>query len=292
MKRGLVQRLLAAVESAVGGNPASKAIPERWRGLTVEAAMHRYIAESAKGQTWSADSKRRALDAAWLLDGVTGGRPCYEVEQPHLKRLSDVFDELPLNRSKSKAERSLSLDHLLELTKRRLAEGTFTRDDIGLKPMTINVRVRVLVRLFEWLKDSEKLPVGHLYWDDMGRPEEAYVDERNKNTPWTEAEARKIFALPMWTGCAKLTKQGRKKAGRLTIHDAGYWVPLLAWYHGLRREEICKLRLDETILKHEVPHLSIQPSTEGWGEDCSLGPPRATPSRGAAARLRRLCRGA
>lgn len=259
----IIQKLadLLASTPALAGRHA--AIPDEWQGLTVGDAMKRFIAESSKGKGWTSDSQRRALDAAWLLDGVTGGAPCYEVRQQHLKRLSDVFDELPVNRGKSSKETSLSLDELLTLTSARLADGTYSPDQVGLKPVTINVRVRDLVRLFRWLAESEKLPVGDLYWLDLRRAEDPTEDSRDKKPPWTEEEASLIFRQPMWTGCDGLTKQGRKRVGDLVIHDAAYWVAPLAWYHGLRREELCKLRLDELDFENEIPHMLIQTSEEG-----------------------------
>jgi len=71
-------------------------------------------------------------------------------------------------------------------------------------------------------------------------------DERDLRDPYTVEQGREIFQLPVWTGCAGLKE--RMIAGNHVIHDSGYWVLLLAWCCGLRREEICKLMIDDIMV--------------------------------------------
>lgn len=55
------------------------------------------------------------------------------------------------------------------------------------------------------------------------------------------------------------------KAGSEIIHDALFFILLLVWYTGARREEICKLKLDD-IFENEVlgiPYLFIRPTDTG-----------------------------
>jgi hypothetical protein len=44
-----------------------------------------------------------------------------------------------------------------------------------------------------------------------------------------------LFRLPIWTGTT--SGEDNDNNGGVIIHDARYWVPLIAAYHGARREE-------------------------------------------------------
>lgn len=66
--------------------------------------------------------------------------------------------------------------------------------------------------------------------------------------PWREEAMRALFASPLFTGCRS---PGRRYVpGNLVIRDALYWVVLIVAYTGMRREEICQLRV-EHLFRHE-----------------------------------------
>ena len=52
-----------------------------------------------------------------------------------------------------------------------------------------------------------------------------------------------LFNLPPWTGSKSLAR--RMLPGNERVHSAWYFVPLIGWYTGMRREEICGLMLDD-----------------------------------------------
>jgi integrase len=69
--------------------------------------------------------------------------------------------------------------------------------------------------------------------------------------------------MPTWTGSqphrggtGAAVLRARVTPGDAIVHDAFYWVPLLLYYTGARREEICKLCPGDVKLA-PIPHIFI-----------------------------------
>jgi integrase len=76
--------------------------------------------------------------------------------------------------------------------------------------------------------------------------------------------------LPIFTGCRKhrggtgqVDLRARFTPGTAIVHDAFYWVPLLLYYTGARREEICKLRPDDFRELDGIPYIQIDETETG-----------------------------
>lgn len=73
-----------------------------------------------------------------------------------------------------------------------------------------------------------------------------------------------LFALPVFVGClphlggtGQKVLRARFSAGTVIVHDAFYWVPLLIYYTGARREEICKLRPQDVFFVNGIAYIFI-----------------------------------
>ncbi len=66
---------------------------------------------------------------------------------------------------------------------------------------------------------------------------------RELQSVYTVGQGRGIFNLPPWTGSKSHAR--RMQPGDLLVHDAWYFVPLIAWYAGIRRDEICGLDVND-----------------------------------------------
>jgi integrase len=79
-----------------------------------------------------------------------------------------------------------------------------------------------------------------------------------KRMPWTPAHLRVMFSLPLWHGSGG-PKKRLKVVDRPQIYqDAAYWVPLIAIYPGMSREEVCGLEVIDFDFDREVPYLLVQ----------------------------------
>ena len=68
-------------------------------------------------------------------------------------------------------------------------------------------------------------------------------NQRELQSVYTVEQGREIFNLPPWTGSKSHAR--RMQPGDLLVHDAWYFVPLIAWYSGMRRDEICGLDVND-----------------------------------------------
>jgi len=70
----------------------------------------------------------------------------------------------------------------------------------------------------------------------------------------------RIFDQPIYTGCASW--QMPFEPGPHVYHRAAYFGPLLAHYHGLRREEFCGLMIADVALDAPIPFIQVQPNEQ------------------------------
>lgn len=126
---------------------------------------------------------------------------------------------------------------------------------------TNNSHFSKMAKAAEILKKTHWLP-RHGYsqviaFDDVRK--RVNIDESEpRRVPLTEANLVALYNLPIWQG-------GGGKASRLkpdrspTIYqDAAYWVPLLATYSGMGREEICGLEIIDFDFGAKTPFMLVR----------------------------------
>jgi len=214
-------------------------------------------------EPWTDKTREQFKLPALLLEQVMDGRPLSTVTHDDLVKLDKCFARLH-GRSfrKSPEHRTMTIWQIVEETEARVKLGeeaaakfakrksksdqpytaparSLTKADIGLGLSTTNRHWGNLRQLTEWFEKHHRLnPL-----DYSAFIENDERDARHQRDGYTEAQGRQLFNLPPWTGSASHSK--RMEPGDLLVHSAWYFVPMIAWYTGMRREEICALRLDE-----------------------------------------------
>lgn len=79
-----------------------------------------------------------------------------------------------------------------------------------------------------------------------------------KRMPWTPEHLRVLFSLPLWHGSGGPIKRLKVVDRPQIYQDAAYWVPLIAIYTGMSREEVCGLKVIDLDFDCEVPYLLVQ----------------------------------
>jgi integrase len=120
--------------------------------------------------------------------------------------------------------------------------------ELGLAAPTINRHVTALRVIHRWAGVSG-LAVPMWSFEHLHIGVSKTKRDRNQRPPTSLEDLKKLFALPIFTGCQRhrggtgqTVLRARFTPGPAIIHDAFYWVPLLIYYTGARREEICKLQ--------------------------------------------------
>ena len=208
------------------------------------------------------DSTHRDIKwiARLLEKAMPEGMPFSQVTNEHVRMLDAWFDRLPTTIGKSPADHApeTTFEEIEERALQRVEDGDLSPDDIGLSINTSNKHWHNFARLHEHLRSLvpglNPIPISKYITPQKKSAREA-------RAKYTVEQGEAIFKLPPWTGCAGI--DDRLSPGNRFFHDALYYVLLLVWYTGARREEICKLQLDDVSTDADVPHIYIRETSTG-----------------------------
>lgn len=102
---------------------------------------------------------------------------------------------------------------------------------------TLNKYLSQLSRFLRWANARDL--TAKMYGIDL-KPLEAKPQASIAKLPFEDAELRRIFSRPIYTGCRD-DKNGFAKPGDRIVRRARYWAPLIALFSGLRCGEILQL---------------------------------------------------
>lgn len=179
-----------------------------------------------------------------------------------LRRFVEIFGDLELTklsravaqeyRSKL-AELPVKTAGTNKLTAQQLIDKAKAESLPLLSPATIRNRLRALsavlgfaVRM-DWIKENP-IEAGGIA-KAAARAAGARTDHKRKE--YTQAELHAIFHSPAFT------QSNWKPAGRSNYGKAWYWLPLLMYYTGCRREELAQLAVADVREEAGIPYLSI-----------------------------------
>ena len=252
---------------APGALPTECAIPEDWRNVTPTGAAERLIQYRPALWEHRKNSKRAIAQvgeqtlrqirwAATLLEKSTGGRPLWTITQEDLKSLDKWFDRLPITFGKAPWHRKpeTTLEDVCLDAAERIEEGEYDADAVGLEVGTTNKHYRKLAQIHDFMREQTGNAVPALKFSDFISPD--LKSERDGCTTYTVEQGKELFQLPPWTGCQSV--QERLKSGEEVFHDALFFVLLLVWYTGMRREEVCKLLVNDVLEYAGIWHIHVR----------------------------------
>ncbi|WP_296720637.1 site-specific integrase [Erythrobacter sp.] len=254
--------------------PAAPTVAGPWATMAPTAAVEKFFEHNPRtggkdgksrrksGEPWTNKTREQFRLPALLLEQVMHGQPLATVTHDHFVQLNNCFEALhgPSFR-KSPKHREMTIWQIVEETGERVRQGeeaiakaarrkdkggtvempagALTKDQLGLGLSTTNRHWGFLRQLTTWfIKHHPLSPLDY----------SAFIENDDRNArdqrdAYTEEQGRILFSLPPWTGSKSLAR--RMQPGSLLVHSAWYFVPLIGWYTGMRREEICGLLLDD-----------------------------------------------
>jgi len=245
---------------------------QRYAAMTPTEFAEVFIKEKFGGLEHREDKKRQRemvqdstlRDIRWvavlLEKAMPKGTTFSQVTMEHVTNLDRWFGLLPTTMGKSPKDRDpeTTFEMIRERALKRIRSGELTADKIGLSINTSNKHWQNFARMHKHLRSA--VPgVAEVCVAKFITPEDR--NSREAQTAYTVEQGEAIFKLPPWTGCAGLND--RLESGSQIFHDALFFVLLLVWYTGARREEICKLKLDDIFSANQVPYLFIRPTDTG-----------------------------
>lgn len=246
--------------------------PGPWASMTAVEAVEKFFdhnprtggsdgTDSRPGEEpWTYKTREQFRLPAQFLHEVMKGRPLSQVTHDDLVELNKCFAKIhgktfrKSNRQRCMTILEIAAEYEAQLAQdkkeaKRLAEQRqkgvepkhepklLTDDDLGLNPATTNRHWGFLRQLTNWFSGHQplaKLDYGAFIVND-GR------NQRSLREGYTKQQGVEIFSLAPWTGSKSYAR--RMQPGDLVVHDAWYFVPLIAWYSGMRRDEICGMEL-------------------------------------------------
>lgn len=251
--------------------PTNASIPSDWLTVTATEAAERFIADTPKMFKHRKDGKRKEEQvgeqtlrqirwAAVLLERSMGGRPLWTLTFDDLKTLDAWFDRLPITCGKAPWHRNpeTTLEAIRRDAEEKVEEGEYQADVFGLLSGTTNKHFRKLAQVHNFLREHAPA-VPEI---DFSKFMVADIkDERNARAAYTLEQGVELFSLPPWTGCRSLEE--RLEHGNQIYHDSLFFVLLLVWYTGMRREEVCKLLVTDVDCLNGIWFISIDFTSAG-----------------------------
>lgn len=215
---------------------------------------HRKDGKRKRSSTGEQTLRQIRCAARMLQQSVPKGTPFSLITSEQVQAFDSYLDRLPTSYGKSPKHHSLDLvlADFCTQTDDRVEAGDLALDDVGLELPTTNKHFRYLQRMRRIVEDlCPNLP--RVDYSKYTQPD--LKGAREAREAYTLEQGEAIFALPPWTGCQSISE--RLEPGNSIIHDGLYWVLLLVWYTGARREEICAIKLEHIRQEHGVDYLDI-----------------------------------
>lgn len=253
------------------------AVDEPWASMTPTQAAARFIAENPKilgdakrKARWTDKTRSQFEAAARLLEKSYGAQPLRFLTRGSIVALNDHFSRLPTSHHKSSRHQDMTLEEICAEAAAEIAAKKRSPETIGLGATTTNRHFLFLKELTTWF--AKQVPtMAAIDWADFIYEDQR--DAREQREAYTEEEGRALFRLPIWIGSRSVAR--RLEIGSEIYHDAGYWVPLIAWYSGCRREEICQLTLADIGQSEGIWYFTV--TDENGGRVKNLASKRDVP---------------
>ncbi|MDO8911801.1 MAG: hypothetical protein Q8N10_17145 [Phenylobacterium sp.] len=186
-----------------------------------------------------------------LFTELVGSRPICTIAKGHLYEFLDLLSEFPDSRPLSGPVKKLPASSILSMVR---------AGEIKLGPMSSKTANKHVNNVTSILQFAERRR--HVESVDT-RGVKARVEEGDDGTgrSFTTAELNRLFALPLFSGCAgEQVEGGLFKFGPVLIRDDRFWIPLVLLFTGARSSEVVGLLTSEVVIDHDVPHFLIQPN--------------------------------
>ena len=201
-------------------------------------------------ERWTAKTARQMASTAALLVRVVGHDEFARLRQQDFAIFRDVLGRLPVSYGKSSRDREKPISEILAAAQRLPALQR------GREAGTINRHFNHLGALLKFasgygLNCAEPIDLSYFYEPNTERA-------RDQRPAMTLDDVATIVQSGVWRGCA--SERDRLNAGDVVIHDALYWVPLIAIFSLMRREEACGLRTDDVHFDAAIPFFILAPN--------------------------------
>ncbi|WP_437871374.1 DUF6538 domain-containing protein [Methylorubrum extorquens] len=194
-----------------------------------------FITDQIASGAWERQTAAQARATFRLLTDICGDLPLRDYTRQDAGRFKEQLQRLPSDYGKASAYRGLSVAQIIVRYDGQATAGRTA----PITAKTIKRHFSALSALWTAAEAKGEVEANIFVGFRFGAGKRA-VEERDL---WETPELAKLFASPVWSGCASETR--RAEPGSLILRDEKFWLPLIAVFSGMRQEEICQLSLDD-----------------------------------------------
>lgn len=227
----------SVTESRTGAAPSPFVAPENHPFVALANGL---IKKNADARVWDIKAQRQALQISTLFAKIlieNGVVDLADVRQKHFAALDDLFGALAKSYGKSSKDDERSL---IELRAIGAAKPAAER---GLEAGTVNRHITFLGQVLTYIKSRGNQLDRDIDLSLLRRKSKTRA--RNKRSILNKDDMGAIFHLACFVGCAGWEGAASMTPGQHVFHRALHFVPMLLYYTGARREEICGLSVDD-----------------------------------------------
>lgn len=253
LKQGLMDRYLRLIKTAdrrldgkwepiphsLAHEPLST---QQTQGLTIIQAWNKYCEVLRKsGEVTRPENRINDYRPAILgLAEVIGDKQLCTISPDDIRAYRDLVTGLPSR--PPKAIKQKPLKEQAELAEERGLEK--------LSNVTVRNRLMAVSALFEAAKEFPGSGVTYNPVQDVKKPRKNSVRDASREKDFTREELDIIFGSPWFT-----RREGPPKAD---YGEAFFWIPLILYYTGARREEIAQLKVADVRTIDGIPAFHIR----------------------------------
>jgi hypothetical protein len=242
----------------------------RWTAeLMMTAVIERKTIKNPteKSKGWDRKSCSQALQTAKLFDVIVD-KQLSEVEDADVDFFVDALRFLPIPYNLSREDHVAYLRHMADsLRRHEKPQPAGFGKSVGLSDTTIKRHLTFLGTMFA-KSNIKKVTAKPISVSDVRKTLPA-GEKGVIGRPNDSSHMAKLFRLPIYTGSqphdgspGAVSIERRFTPGEFVCHDAWYWVPLLLHYTGMRREEVCKLMVED-VSDDPIPHIIVRFTSTG-----------------------------
>lgn len=239
----------AAPTVVAAPSPATPLFSEVWERFRLDCLS---VTKATEGEL----AHDRSSVTLWLE--ICGDKPLGDYVKADAAEFRRTVARLPNNYHRSKRWRGKSVAQTVEAADAADKRAEDRSKLIArLSTKTVNRHLSVLRSIWKWAPSQGLLPQD--YADIFAglhvtqkKSKKAVRDERNM---WMPDMVRKLFKTPVWTGCKSRGRRGLP--GPHIFRDWKFWIPLLCAHSGMRREEICALKVKDVRQVGGVWHIDL-----------------------------------
>lgn len=232
------------------------------RSLAISEFAERCEGLIKSKETWDKKTAQDVRVVVETFEGILrehGVQDTSEIEQFHLGKLRDHFDEIPPRYGQSSRLRQLTPLELRQTAARMVALAAERNEapiKLGLGTNTIRKHLGNLAEFLRYLR-GRGYAVRQLSLEGLRPPKLKPSDIRTLTDKPGPDRVRPMFQLPVFTGC--LDADNQSLPGDEIYHSANYFAPMLLTYLGARRNEITGLAVND-----------VMETANGWAIDIRI----------------------